>query len=120
MKAATVIGAQMHRSAAEQIEYWADIGRRFAGKLSADDLLSLHAGVARLEIIKDKSQPINPDSVFQQLEQDRETGKLAQQIAIIGSRYQSAPDHPGMLERIDPDGTRTIGQFIHGEFVHAG
>lgn len=117
MKAAALIGSQSHRSAAEQIEYWADIGRHVAGKLSTDDLISLHAGVARLEIVRGKALPINPDVVFTQLEQDRKSGELARQIVLSGPRYQSAQSHPGKLERIGADGTRTIGQFINGEFV---
>jgi hypothetical protein len=117
MKAAALIGSQTHRSAAEQIEYWADIGRRVADKLSTDDLISLYAGIARLEIVREKAQPIAPDVVFAQLDQDRESGKLTQQLVISGPRYQSAASHPGKLERIDTDGTRTIGQFIGGEFI---
>ena len=30
--------------------------------------------------------------------------------------YELAPDHPGLLLRIEADGTRTLGRFVNREF----
>lgn len=46
--AATVAGQQFHRSTAEQIEYWADLGRRVAAVLDPLKLAEIRAGIATL------------------------------------------------------------------------
>ncbi len=50
MHAATVTGKRQHRSAAEQIEYWADLGRRLATVVNHDDFLSVASGLAKIKI----------------------------------------------------------------------
>jgi hypothetical protein len=30
--------------------------------------------------------------------------------------YESAPDQPGLLVRVDEDGTRSLGRFVDGAF----
>jgi hypothetical protein len=30
--------------------------------------------------------------------------------------YEAAPDHPGLLIRIDEDGSRTLGRFVNRRF----
>jgi len=39
MESAALVGARHHRSAAEQIEYWAALGRQVARVLDPDSLL---------------------------------------------------------------------------------
>ena len=48
MEAAARSGERLHRSAAEQVEYWADIGRTVDASVSPDSLLEVAAGLARL------------------------------------------------------------------------
>jgi hypothetical protein len=33
--------------------------------------------------------------------------------------YEPAPDSPGLLVRIDADGTRTLGRFVNRQFEAA-
>jgi hypothetical protein len=33
--------------------------------------------------------------------------------------YEPAPDSPGLLVRVDEDGTRTLGRFVQRRFVPA-
>ena len=33
--------------------------------------------------------------------------------------YEPAPDAPGMLVRIEADGTRTVGRFVNRQFQEA-
>ena len=47
MQAAALSGGRFHRSTAEQIEYWAEIGRQVANLLDPDTLLAIAAGLAR-------------------------------------------------------------------------
>lgn len=116
MQAATVAGKRQHRSTAEQIEYWADMGRRVATVLDPDDLLSVASGLAKINIEPVYSQPANPDDVFESLENDRRAGSLSQKINSGTVRYQVSESHPGYLEQINPDGEITTGQFDNGEF----
>jgi hypothetical protein len=46
MRRAALAGARHHRSAAQQIEYWASLGREVAALLDPDRLLAVQAGLA--------------------------------------------------------------------------
>jgi len=45
MQAASLTSKRFHRSTAEQIEYWADIGRQASEVLDPDVLVSLGSGL---------------------------------------------------------------------------
>ncbi|WP_206060372.1 TA system antitoxin ParD family protein [Nitrincola alkalilacustris] len=45
VKQAALAGKQWHRSTAEQIEYWADIGRQVSSTITPDTLLQVCAGL---------------------------------------------------------------------------
>ncbi len=118
MESARINGSIQHRSAAEQIEYWADIGRRVAKTIDPDALLAIEAGLARIVVEKVKSKAVNPESVFTVLNADRESGRLASAIAERSPiRYQASKSNPGLLEQVDPEGHSVVGQFVNGEFV---
>ena len=74
MDAATRRGERLHRSAAEQVEYWADIDRKVASTVTPDTLLALATGLARLKVEPVIVSPIDPDQVFARLERDRACG----------------------------------------------
>lgn len=116
MEAATVAGSVQHRSASEQIEYWADIGRRVSKVVDTDSLLAVNAGLADIRIEEKESVSIDPDLVFAALERDKDSGALSEAIAAGSVRYQASEEKPGMLEQVHPDGRRVVGQFIEGEF----
>ena len=120
MQAATLTGERFHRSAAEQVEYWASIGRRVSTLLDPDVLLSITAGLARLKVEPVYSEDINPETVFQTLESARQQGDLSQLVTGSTIKYQASASHPGYLERIDGNGVIALGQFEHGEFVAIG
>ena len=118
MESARVSGSVQHRSAAEQIEYWADIGRKVSKTVDPDILLAVEAGLARITVEKVKSAAVDPESIFAALDADRESGVLAS--AISGQspiRYQASRSNPGLLEQVDPTGKIVVGQFLDGEFV---
>jgi hypothetical protein len=121
MESARVSGSVQHRSAAEQIEYWADIGRKVSKTIDPDVLLAVEAGLARITIEKVKSTAIDPDSVFAALDADRESGDLVSAIAEQSPiRYQASKSNPGLLEQIDSTGKTVVGQFLNGEFIPSG
>jgi len=117
MQAASSIGQRFHRSAAEQIEYWASLGRSVSKVVNPDNLLAVSAGLAQLKVVPVEAPNINPDDVFSALEKDREAGTLAASVARLDTRYQLSTTHPGQLERITSDGTATTGQFAMGKFI---
>lgn len=117
MKAAAVTGKRFHRSTAEQIEYWAEMGRSVETILDPDVLLALTAGVAKIKVEPVYSPPINPDEVFQALEAERENGTLVQTVTNSPLKYQASLTHPGYLEQIDQNGKITPGKFQQGVFI---
>lgn len=117
MHAATITGQRQHRSAAEQIEYWAGIGRSVSKIIDQDTLLEIASGLVRLRIEPVEPVAIVPEAVFSDLERDRKSGTLADSVATSSVRYQVSTRHPGQLEQILPDGRVLIGQFHNGEFT---
>ncbi len=117
MEAAKVSGLLHHRSAAEQIEYWASIGRSVSQILSPDVLLSIRTGMARLTVEPVTAKPVDPDAVFAGLERDRVSGRLRSSVTTSAVRYQASARGPGWLEQHQPDGRVVIGRFEDGVFL---
>ncbi|OEJ65522.1 TA system antitoxin ParD family protein [Magnetovibrio blakemorei] len=116
MKAAQATGKAYHRSRAEQVEYWADLGRKVSDILNPDTLLAVKSGLATLTIEATKPVDIDPDNIFTTLDRKRANGTLAMAISDGKVRYQMSQAQPGMLEQIAADGTVQVGQFINGNF----
>jgi hypothetical protein len=120
MESARVSGSVQHRSAAEQIEYWADIGRKVSKTIDPDTLLAVEAGLVRIVVEQVQSEAVDTESVFAALDADRKSGKLASAVAEKSPiRYQASKIKPGLLEQVDSEGNSVGGQFINGEFVPA-
>ena len=119
MQAAKLTGERFHRSTAEQIEYWADIGRKVSTVLDPDTLISIATGLTQVKVEPIYGKPIDPDDVFNLLEAQRQQGTLTQTVTNSTIKYQSSLTQPGYLERIDQNGNVLVGQFENGEFVSA-
>lgn len=119
MESAARAGALQHRSAAEQIEYWAALGRQVARVLDPDTLLDLAAGAVRLHLEPVITPSVPPEQVFAAVEADRASGNLANAVTRAPLRYQSAACAPGLLEQIAADGTKVVGCFRDGVFTPA-
>jgi hypothetical protein len=117
MQAARIAGSRQHRSAAEQVEYWASLGRQIAGFVDPDTLLKISAGLARIRVEPTVAQPVNPEAVFAAVEADRRSGELAKKVTTSSIRYQPSATHPGYLEHIDEKGVHTVGRFRSGVFT---
>ncbi len=116
MQSATLAGARQHRSAAEQIEYWATLGRQVAGVLDPDKLLDVLSGLAALKVEPVTAAVLEPEQVFAALENLRRSGELGRTVSSAALRYQASPAQPGWLEQISADGTRRLGRFRNGVF----
>jgi ParD-like antitoxin of type II bacterial toxin-antitoxin system len=95
------------RSIAGQIEFWAQLGRAIEPLLSGAQSLALHrAG---------RAQPLS--TMLESVDTDAGRTRVADYVAELPfPHYETAPDAPGMLVRVDEDGTRTIGRFVNREF----
>ena len=109
MQSASLAGSQLHRSAAEQIEYWASLGQQIAGFVNPQSLLAVAAGLARLRVEPIMAQPVASESVFAAVESERRSGALSRKVTQAAIRYQASRTHPGYLEQIDANGLRTLG-----------
>lgn len=116
MKSAKVAGDIFHRSAAEQVEYWADIGRSVSRMIDSEKLVAIKAGLLRINVEPVNVSPIDPEAVFSKLNKDREDGTLAQQVSNAPFKYQISTSHPGYLEKIEGEKV-IVGSFKNGEFV---
>ncbi len=107
---ARLMGEATQRSIAGQIEFWARLGRAVETLLRGDEMLALCKAA--------KAKPLSAclDSVGST--QGRE--RLAKHLASLPyPHYETAPDSPGLLVRIEANGRRTIGRFVNRKFQPA-
>lgn len=71
-----------------------------------------------MEKLKKKSSPVfDMKDVILELERDRKSGKLVKDIMVGKEWVEPSKEMPGYLVKISEDGTREIGDLIHGKFV---
>jgi hypothetical protein len=98
------------RSIAGQIEYWAHLGRAIEPLLQGAQALALR----RAGAVKPLSECLESvDST----EGRRRVADYLQSRPF--PHYEPAPEAPGMLVRIEEDGTRTLGRFVNRQFKAA-
>ena len=117
MQAASLTAKRFHRSAAEQIEYWAELGRSVSSTLDPDVLLSVASGLTKIKTEPVHSPSIDPTDVFDALERERQAGTLSKSVTQSAIKYQASTTHPGYLERLELNGTITVGMFENGQFT---
>jgi hypothetical protein len=104
---ARVASEVVERSIAGQVEYWARLGRAVDLLLEGQTVLMLcHAGA---------NHPLSTllGSV------DSAAGRKRVSAYLEGQpfpHYRPHPEKPGLLERIDRNGNRTVGRFVNREF----
>lgn len=116
MNAAAIASVLHHRSATEQVEYWADIGRKVSNVISPEGLLAVQAGLSRISLEDTPTVTPNPDDVFASLAIKISTGETTKEIQSQSLRYQASTSHPGLLEQISPNGSTLVGEFKDGAF----
>ncbi len=95
------------RSIAGQIEFWAKLGRALEPLMRMETILRLK-----------QSGDVRP--LAECLESiDTEAGR-ERTAAFLKTRpfphFEAAPERPGLLVKIDEDGTRTVGRFVNRVF----
>lgn len=104
---ARVAGEAMERSIAGQVEFWARLGRAIDPLLNGSQAMAISRRGARplAELVAEVGQPAG---------QERLTEHLA---ARPFPHYEQHPERPGVLVRIEADGTRTAGRFVNRVFT---
>jgi hypothetical protein len=104
---ARVAGELSERSIAGQIEYWARLGR-------ATDLLLRAETALRL---KQRAQLRPLSECLASVDTDEGRERTARHLASGPfPHFEAAPGRPGLIVKIDEDGTRTIGRFVRRKF----
>jgi hypothetical protein len=107
---ARVIGEAMERSIASQIEFWARLGRALEHLLDGEQAIRLAQAGAAVPLsvsLQSVDTPAGRKRLVNYLE------------SVPFPHYEPAPNHPGLLVRIDVDGRRTPGRFVNRKFVPA-
>ncbi|MCC6737766.1 MAG: hypothetical protein IT452_01865 [Planctomycetia bacterium] len=108
---ARVTGKVAARSIAGQIEFWAGLGRAVEAMLHVPELLALRKSGAERPLSELLAQPGTAAG----------RKRVADYLATRPfPHYEAAPGQPGLLVRIEKDGTRTVGKFVNRKFRAAG
>jgi hypothetical protein len=108
------------RTVPNQIEHWADLGRRVEKMIDHTSLEAILQDKAIVEVKPAPSKPVEVREIFAELEADRRSGKLAKNLTRAAMIYEASPSRPGLLDQIDERGVRRTGCFENGEFVPEG
>lgn len=95
------------RSIAGQIEFWAQLGRAVEPLLDGARAIALRrSGKARpiSKCLAEVDTPLGRQRVSEYLR------------SAAYPHYEPAPNRPGLLVRIEADGTRTTGRFVGRRF----
>jgi hypothetical protein len=95
------------RSIAGQIEFWAQLGRAIEPLLEGSRAMALRRAGAAV--------PLSESLASVDSAQGRQRVASYLQTRPF-PHYEPAPDAPGLLVRVDEDGTRTVGRFVGREF----
>jgi len=111
-------GKKERRSAAKQIEFWAEIGRTVEKQTGVTmmDLMKVSSGAKTIKI-EESGIAIQSSTILDHIEMDKSSGDFQKEILKRGPVYQRCLSNPRCLEQIHPDGSVKIGNFINGHFV---
>lgn len=105
---ARVTAEVSERSIAGQVEYWARLGRAAESLMRADAVLKLKRIGDATPLSKNLEAIETPEG------RERLTAVLAQRPF---PHFEPAEGRPGLLVKIDADGTRSVGRFVQRVFT---
>ncbi|MEN0058337.1 MAG: hypothetical protein AAGB31_05845 [Bdellovibrio sp.] len=106
-----------YRSLTKQIEFWAQIGKEAEVNMTPADVAALVNGEIEIKVLRKKSEPIDFDKVFDDVEADRKAGTIKAKVLKDKIWYEENPKSPGTFFRMTNEGEKTLGKFLEGKFV---
>ena len=105
---ARIAGEVQERSIAGQVEFWAALGRSVEMLLEGRQVMALR-----------RSGSQEPLSRALSSVETREGRRRLENVLAHRPfpHFEQSPNDPHLLVRIDADGSRTLGRFIHRTFV---
>jgi hypothetical protein len=120
LEAAREAAPLANRSVAAQVEHWAALGRSVEGSLTTDQATTLKRAVrepaAHYAISSDTVAAALAQALGKALSSASRAEFSAELSALGQPSYGTDPALPGFVIRNNPDGTRTAGQWINGDF----
>lgn len=104
---ARLAGELLERSIAGQIEFWAQLGQAVEPLLQGTTVMALRKA-GKVQSLAACLASVDSPEGRRRVVEYLETQPFP--------RYEPAPGRPGMLVRIDDDGTRTVGRFVDRRF----
>jgi hypothetical protein len=105
---ARLTGEVSERSIAGQVEFWARIGRAVEKLMRTEEVLALKR--------RGDARSLSASLAAAESAEGREQLRV-----VLASRpfphFEAAPGQPGLLVKIDEDGTRTVGRFVQRVFT---
>lgn len=108
MRKAEQEAALEHRSVPRQIEYWASLGQLMSRMMTSDQRLALMQGLVTLRLEESRPTDLSMDSILQELESDRQSGRLPDRVSEAPVRYGVDPDNPLALVAYTAEGKRVV------------
>jgi hypothetical protein len=105
------------RSITGQIEHWAKIGRSVETVLRHQEVQTLKRSPLKARLTSGTRDAIK--AVLERVVAAGDRRSLARSLKTGRTVYQSDPAGSGLTERIEPDGSRTLGRFANRRFVPA-
>jgi hypothetical protein len=104
---ARLAGQSFERSIAGQVEFWAKLGRAVESLLQGGQALALCRSAA--------DRPLS--ACLEAADSSTGRRRVAKYLQTQPyPHYEPASDAPGLLVRIEADGTRTAGRFVNRQF----
>ena len=114
---AQVVAVAMHRSVAEQIEYWSEMGKRLSATLTPQQAVDFMQGQAKVVIESQSHVPLDVLALSDEVAADSRTGELVELLLAKGQTlYAPAPEGGGLLSATFPGGVVKKGRFVKGQF----
>jgi hypothetical protein len=106
-----------YRSLTKQIEFWAQIGKEAEMNMTSADVAALVNGEVEIKVLRKKSEPIDFDNLFGEIESDRKAGSIKSKVIKDKVWYEESQNSPGLFVRINSEGEKVLGKFVSGKFV---
>ncbi len=117
IEAARREGSIRKRTAPKQIELWAELGKAVEVLVDLADVYAVIQGFKKIKVETIESTTVNPDDVFNSLEESRKSGELAKNVTSSAVYFEASQKIPGLIDRVNSaSGKRQTGQFHNGEF----